>query len=68
MLVAGKSDDFRTKIRECLIGRMVLDEIEQLCEERDAALDELRENLEDALNGEYREMLKEDIVDELNRE
>ena len=30
-----------------------------------AALDELREDLEDVLNGEYRRMLKEDIVAEL---
>lgn len=41
------------------------DEIEALRKERENALDELREDLEEALNGEYRTMLKEDIVAEL---
>lgn len=44
------------------------DEIEQLREERDAALDELRGDLEDALNGEYRALLKKEIINELDRD
>ena len=44
------------------------DEIEALREERDEALDELRGDLEDALNGKYRTLLKEDSLDELDRE
>lgn len=41
------------------------DEIEQLREDREQALDDLISNLEDKLNGEYRALLKEDILDEL---
>lgn len=42
------------------------DEIEQLREDREQALDELIDNLEEKLNGEYRALLKEDILDELD--
>lgn len=46
------------------VGRL----IETLREEREAAIDELREDLENALNGQYRELLKEDILDERSDE
>lgn len=40
-------------------------EIETLQEDREQALDDFIDNLEAKLNGEYRALLKEDILDEL---
>ena len=45
-----------------------VDEIEQLRKDREDAFDDFLDRFEEKLNGEYREMLKEDIVDELDRE
>ena len=44
------------------------DEIEQLRKDREDAFDTFLDRLEEKLNGEYREMLREDIVNELNCE
>ena len=44
------------------------DEIEELREDREQAFEDFIDNLEEKLNGEYRALLKEDILDELERE
>lgn len=55
-------DELRTK------NERLEDEVETLREDREQALEEFIENLEEKLNGEYRALLKEDILGELEND